>query len=358
MATKKTLPTDSAKPPSQSVFAVFKTAFKGFGEDNCTVLAAAFAYTAVQSVIPLLLGFVAVGSLFLQDEKTKNDFISGLKTSIPTEVSNAIDLGKIIDDFVSGAGATAIISILLLLWSGSGIFAQLKFGINQTFGIRKDPRNPIFQIGLQLFMLVVLGGLLIASFVVSIIAGLILSAKVELFGISPSNFNFILPFLSYLIPILLEVLIFASLYKLSPARKGIRWRLVLLGGLFTTVLFEILKVFMGIYVTSFGAATNAQKTYGAIGGIFVFLFFLYTTGMVILLGAELTAALHNSKYNPAVKEAQAEAEAALVEAREKIINTEVKPLSKKPTPVATLIGASALVIAAVAGLASSRNSKG
>jgi uncharacterized BrkB/YihY/UPF0761 family membrane protein len=218
------------------------------------------------------------------------------------------------------------------------MFGQLKFAINQTFDVEKDKRNLLVQTSLQLFMLVVLGGLLIVGFTISILASLVFSAKVSLFGISPSNFSFMLPILSYLIPFLLEAAVFAIMYKISPARQGMRWKPVIISGLIAALLFEILKVFMGIYVNVFGAATSAQKTYGAIGGIFVFLFFLYCTGVVILLGAELAATLHNFKSSYAGKEVR---QAVVEDDDAKYINGEYVPAEvaqqlQKQTKTATI----------------------
>lgn len=298
-ATYQTEVTELSVPKPLPPLALLKATFKNFLDDNATVLAGAVAFTALQSILPLVLGFIAVGSLLLQDPSTRQNFQQAIVSAIPAEVNKTININQIINDFVSGAGAVSIISIATLLWSGSSIFAQLRFAINTAFGVKKDPRPFYVQIGLQLGMLLVLGGLLIAAFAVNIISGLIFSAKISLFGVSPSNFNFVLPLISFVLPLALEVAVFAILYRLSPGRRKVRWRPCLVAGAATALLFEVLKYLFGLYLSLFGAASNAQKTYGAIGGVFVFMLLLYLSAMLIILGAELAANLHQFRQEPA-----------------------------------------------------------
>lgn len=292
------LNTDSTAQKKGFFAAAFNTTKDTVGEflnDNCMNLAAAVTYYALQSIIPLILGFLAVGSLFLQDPTTRQHFITQITTSVPQLNSLGINFGQLLNNFIKGAWLATTLSVLTLLWSGSGIFGQLIFAINAAFDVEKNNRNFIISILMQIGMLIFFGFLLIAAVAVSIIAGLIFNAKVSLFGISPGNFSFILPILSYLIPVILEAIVFSILFRISPSRPGVRWKPCIFAGVITAVLFEVLKFLFGLYVSLFGAANSAAKTYGAIGGIIVFLFFLYVTALVILFGAELAATMHNFK---------------------------------------------------------------
>lgn len=299
----------SSAPPKGPVDVVKQTVSE-FMDDNCLNQSAAVAYYAIQSIIPLILGFLAVGSLFLQDPTTRNNFVNGVQDAIPSQLSSLINFNDLIENFIKGAGAVTIFSILSLLWTGSGIFDQLIFSANLAYDVEKDNRNFFVKLVLRIAMLLVLGGLLALAFGITIVLNLIFNAKIGLFGISPNNFSFILPVISYLVPLLIETLIFAILYKFGPARKGIKWKPVLVGGLVAAVLFEILKVGFTFYVSAFGAANSATKTYGAIGGIIVFLLFLYLCAAVILFGAELASVMQNFKSGMAsVKTSEAVVEA-------------------------------------------------
>ncbi len=302
-------------------FNITKDTIFGFLDDDCLVLAGAVAFSAVQSLVPLVIGFISVGSLLLQDPQTRLNFIGVMIAAVPPELSSVFKFEDLINNFINGAGLAGVISVLVLLWTGSGVFGQLKYATNRAFRVEKDLRNPILQTGIQLLMLLFLGGLLIVAFLVNILFGLFFNLKISIFGMSPFDFSFLLPVLSYLIPYCLESAVFSLIYKFSPARKGVRWKPVIMAGLITGILFELLKQLFNVYVVLFNAAGSAAKTYGAIGGIFVFLFFLFLAANVILLGAELAARLHNFPEGLAT----AKSKEALVEIPAEDIQSEMVP---------------------------------
>ena len=76
------------------------------------------------------------------------------------------------------------------------MFGQIKFCVNIAYDVQKDKRNPILGIALQLFMLVVLGGLLIGAVAFTFVIGLILNF--QLFGLSLGGFSFIASILGYI----------------------------------------------------------------------------------------------------------------------------------------------------------------
>src|SRR6476620_1199704 len=105
----------------KSVFKVAKNTISEFFKDNCLNVAAAIAYYVLQSIVPLVLGFIVIGSFFLQDGVARENFINSVKSALPN-LGAVVDIGTIIDGLVKGAPALLSVSALFLLWSGSGIF--------------------------------------------------------------------------------------------------------------------------------------------------------------------------------------------------------------------------------------------
>ena len=64
------------------------------------------------------------------------------------------------------------------------------------------------------------------------------------------------------------------------------------GGLLAVVLWIIASALFAFYVANF---SSYNKTYGALGGVIVFLVWLWVTNIVILLGAELNAELERGR---------------------------------------------------------------
>ncbi len=266
-----------------------KSSVKEFFADNCLNVAAAIAYFTLQSIIPLVLGIIVIGSLFFQEGIARQNFINQVSSSLP-QFSN-FDIGGIIDTLVKGAPGILSVSALFLIWSGSGIFDQLIFGINVAYDVKKDTRNFFFKIVLRIGLLLIIGILIAASFVVTFVFNLIFSAKAEIFGISPNNFSFLLPVFSFIIPIFLMFCVFFILYKLAPDRKGNKVKYVAIGAAVAALLFELLKNAFAFYVTSFGAADSYTKSYGAMGGILLFLLYIWLSAAIMLFGAEVAAVM-------------------------------------------------------------------
>ena len=95
-------------------------------------------------------------------------------------------------------------------------------------------------------------------------------------------------------PVLLLVisLMFAILYWASPNVKqpGFRW--VSPGGLLAVVVWIAASALFAVYVANFG---SYNKTYGALGGVIIFLVWLWISNVAVLLGAEFNAELERGR---------------------------------------------------------------
>jgi len=90
-----------------------------------------------------------------------------------------------------------------------------------------------------------------------------------------------------LMPFLMQTAAFAILFVAAPARH-VRARDAAIGGLVAAVLFEGLKNLFGYYVA---AAGSQEAIYGALAAIPFFLVWIYASWTMILIGAEVAAAL-------------------------------------------------------------------
>ena len=80
-------------------------------------------------------------------------------------------------------------------------------------------------------------------------------------------------------------------YYLGPSRKS-KWKFASAGSMVATILSVVMSVGFAYYVNNFG---NYNKLYGSIGTLIVVLLFIYFNSLVILLGFELNASIHQAK---------------------------------------------------------------
>jgi membrane protein len=79
----------------------------------------------------------------------------------------------------------------------------------------------------------------------------------------------------------------------APNVKQPGFRLVTAGGVVAVAGWVIGSAAFTLYVSNFAAY---NKTYGAVGGVIVFLFWLWLTNAMVLLGAEFNAVLERRRH--------------------------------------------------------------
>jgi len=89
------------------------------------------------------------------------------------------------------------------------------------------------------------------------------------------------------IPASMSTIAFFLLYRMVP-HGHVRWTHAAVGAVFACILFEAAKELFAIYVAN---VPGYNVLYGAFVAVPFFLLWIYVSWVVVLLGAELTAAL-------------------------------------------------------------------
>jgi membrane protein len=261
---------------------------KAFFDDSCSQRAAALSYYVLFSLFPLIIFSVGVVGLFLQDDALQADIVDEIMNNIPLSQDEGRDDVTDALQNVAGnqSGAIGIIGLVGLAWSGSAMFGVLRSSMNVMFHVQQ-PRPLLIQ------KLVDLGIVLSFTpfFVLSIAATSTLriarraSEDVPVFGDAAEALGFGWQIAAFLMPVLISFVAFFLVYLLVPARR-IRPLYIVPGALLAAVLFEVVKIGFNVYLENF---SNYDVVFGSLGAVVAFLFWVYLSANIMLLGAELAS---------------------------------------------------------------------
>src|SRR5688500_11163274 len=106
---------------------ILQTAIKSFTEKQAAQASAGLAYYTFFSIFPLMLAFVAGGSYFLDSHQVFNTVTQFIQQALP--ISRQV-INENIEEILKQRGTAGIVSLLILLWSASGMFTNLAYNIN------------------------------------------------------------------------------------------------------------------------------------------------------------------------------------------------------------------------------------
>ena len=240
-------------------------------DEQLTFLAAAIAYYAFVSVIPLLLVTLAVTSAIAGDTLA-SEILAVVGEFLTPQASTLIEEALISG---TGRGGATVAGLAVLLWSSLRVFRGLDIAFSRVYG-QETPVGLLEQVR---DALLVLGAI-----------GLGLGATVLLGAILPLSD---VPLPGYSGPLgLLIVLsvVFLPIYYVFPDSGVGAWE-ALPGAVFAGGGWTLLSLGFSVYATR----AASFQLYGIIGAVLVILTWFYFGGLLVLLGAALNSVLAGRK---------------------------------------------------------------
>lgn len=102
---------------------------------------------------------------------------------------------------------------------------------------------------------------------------------------------FLLTFGKWVIILALLFFTFSFLYYMAPAKKT-KWRFISAGGTLSTVLSVLTFIGFTFYINNFN---QYNELYGTIGTLLIILLLMYVMSLILLIGFELNASIHQAK---------------------------------------------------------------
>lgn len=284
-------PEGPAHPREGSLVQTLKRTVTEFKEDNLTDSAAALTYYSVLSIFPALIALVALVGV-VGDPQTITQNLTDIVGSIGPE-SAADTFTDPIKDVTSDRGASGIMLIVGLvaaLWTASAYVGGFIRASNKIYEVQEGrsfiklrPLQMLITLVLILFLALVLVALVLTGPIAEYVG-----AAIGLGDAAVTVWNIA----KWPVMLLAVLVMIAVLYYSSPNVKlpGFKW--ITPGSVLAIVVWLLASAAFAFYVANFG---SYNKTYGALGGMVVFLVWLWITNVAILLGAELNSELERSR---------------------------------------------------------------
>ena len=243
--------------------------------------AAALSYYSLLALFPALIvlatfvGYVPIPHLF-------NTIVGTMAQVVPPQSMGLVR--SIVADVTSrNHGALLSFGLLAALWTCSSAFTTMVEALNVAYDVPET--RPMWKTRLLAIELCFLIGLLVAiAFAFMIVGPHFGSFLASQLGLS-LEFAVLWAIVQHVLAAILMVLAVEGLYFLAPDLKQ-SFGSSLPGAIFAMVAWILLSDALSLYFQKF---SHLNRTYGVLGGGIALLVWLYWSGFVILVGAELNS---------------------------------------------------------------------
>ena len=268
---------------------VLKRTVREFQEDNLTDWAAALTYYGVLAIFPAILALVSV--LGLLGQATTQALIDNLGQVAPGPAREIVSTAiQNLQESQRAAGVLFVVGLATALWSASGYVAAFMRASNAIYDVEEG--RPFWKTGpVRLGVTVVMLVLLAISALAVVLTGGLADHVGRLLGLATTVVT-VWDVAKWPVLLVIVSLMFSILYWASPnvRQPGFRW--VTPGGLMAVIVWLLASAAFAFFVANFG---SYDKTYGTLGGVIVFLVWLWISNIAVLLGAELNAEIERGR---------------------------------------------------------------
>ena len=265
---------------------IFKAAAKRWLERDAFEHAAALAFVTLFSLAPLIIIVVAIVGVVFGEDAASGQISESISDLVGAQAASAVEVAVRRSRVQEAGLLPTMLGIGAMIFGATTVFAQMQGALNKFWGVRARPArsgilNFITVRLLSLSMVLIIGFLMLTSFVVSLaITGIIEHARdwIPIPGFAVAGIDLVFS-------LAVTTVLFGMLFKILPDVQ-IRWADVWRGAFVTALLFAIGKYCISLYLTHVAPAS----TYGAAGSLVLVLLWVYYSSLILFFGTCLTIA--------------------------------------------------------------------
>lgn len=269
-----------------------------FYEHPISTYAAALAYRALFGLFPfILIVVVLAGALGVGDllERTIDQASARSYQQVPQQLEPVVERGReqlqplqrMVEQAQSQAGGALLtFGVALALWSTSALASTLTQAFNTVYEV-PETRRWWRVSGLALAFGPVLAFMVIVSIGLMLVGPRLVEGIAKFVGLD-ELFVSLWGWLRFPVALSLLAVALVLVYRFGPDVE-LRFRSVVVGAALAAALWAISSVGFSFYLANFA---NYGVTYGSLGAAVGLLFYLYLCASVVLLGAEVNAAIY------------------------------------------------------------------
>ena len=259
--------------------------YNNIGEDRVMLVAAGVTFYSLLAIFPAIAALVAIYGFFADPASIAShlDAASGVLPSGALDVIRD-QMNRVASQGTTKLGVAFIIGFLISLWSANAGMKSIFDALNLVYDepekrgfIKLNLVSLAFTVAAIVFVLVAIGCIvaLPSAFSSTGSSGAMVSvAKIVRW-----------PALLIMIGLAL-----AAIYRYGPSRREPQWRWITWGSTFAAVGWIAVSILFSLYTAHF---VDYNKTYGSLGAIIAFMFWLWLATTVMLLGAEIDAEMEH-----------------------------------------------------------------
>jgi membrane protein len=246
-------------------------------KDNLGLLASVVAWTLLTSIVPLMVGILAISGFLLRDPATRLDVVNHLSAALQG-VLDRKDIDDLTRATVQHHGLFGVIGLLGVLWGASNVGGAISTVFQPVFQVkgRSFVREKLIDIGM-FFVFAALLLLVVLSTTATAMLGRVASLATPRFGTLIAG---------TVVSLLAALVLFSLVYLVFPnTEPSFKLHHVLPGAAIAAVLFQVLTFAFPIYAS----VSHFQRYAGLIFSLLLLTGWIYFFAVILLIGAEFVA---------------------------------------------------------------------